>query len=138
VVVVFLEVFPMTKEFIAYQGVEYTIEWYFDAGGKSLAQEYFDELEKNRQKKVFNLFRLMAEGGKVFNTEKFRYEGDQVYAFKPVPDRFLCFFFSGSKIIVTNAFEKKTDKLPVKEKERALKYRDDYMTRTKKGAYYED
>ena len=128
----------MSKEFIAYRGIEFTIEWYFNINEESFAQRYFDALMKDRQKKVFSLFRLMADGGKIFNIEKFRHEGDQIYAFKPLPDRFLCFFFSGSKIIITNAFEKKTDKLPEKEKERALKYRDDYITRIKKGAYYED
>lgn len=57
--------------------------------------------------------------------------------FKPSPDRFLCFFVKGSKIIVTNAFEKKTDKLPPKEKSKALNYRFDYIERVKGGIYYD-
>jgi phage-related protein len=79
----------------------------------------------------------MADLGKIFNREKFIHEEDQVYAFKPSPDRFLCFFFTGSKIIITNAYEKKTQKMPVREKERALKYREDYIKRVKGGNYYE-
>jgi len=79
----------------------------------------------------------MGDSGKLQNEQKFRNEGDQIYAFKPSPDRFLCFFFTGSKIIVTNAFEKKTDKLPIKEKERALKYKADYIKRVKGDIYYE-
>ena len=71
------------------------------------------------------------------NETKFRHEGDKVYAFKPQPHRFLCFFFTGQKIIVTNAFHKKTDKLPTKEKDRALKIKDDYELRIKRGDYYE-
>lgn len=49
----------------------------------------------------------MGEQGKIFDETKFRNEGDKIYAFKPQPDRYLCFFFQGKKIIVTNAFIKK-------------------------------
>ena len=58
-------------------------------------------------------------------------------AFKPQPHRFLCFFFTGQKIIVTNAFHKKTDKLPTKEKDRALKIKENYESRINSGDYYE-
>jgi hypothetical protein len=58
-------------------------------------------------------------------------------AFKPQPDRFLCFFVVGKRIVVTNGFEKKSQKLPSGEKNRALRAKVDYETRTKKGTYYE-
>ena len=32
------------KKFIAYEGKIFTIEWYFDARGRSVAREYFDGL----------------------------------------------------------------------------------------------
>ena len=51
----------------------------------------------------------MAEIGKILNITKFRHEGDGIYAFKPKPDRFLCFFYAGKKIIITNVFKKKKD-----------------------------
>ena len=60
---------------------------------------------------------------------KFRSEGDNIYAFKPHPDRYLSFFAAGKKIIVTNGFCKKTDKLPDSEKELALRYRNNYLNR---------
>jgi hypothetical protein len=40
------------------------------------------------------------------------------------------------KISVTNAFQKKSDKLPPNEKNRAMDCRIDYLSRTKKGTYY--
>ena len=49
-----------------------------------------------------------------------------IYAFKPQPDRYLCFFKTGKKIIVTNAFRKKGDKLPAQEKALAIKNMDKY------------
>lgn len=106
----------MSKEFIVYSGTEFTIEWYHNERGKSLAKKYFDELDRQRKLEAFELFMTMANQGKIFNITKFRYEGDGLYAFKPKPDRFLCFFYSGKKIIITNAFEKKKDKLSLVDK----------------------
>lgn len=125
------------KSHIVYEGEIFTIEWYLDDMGKSRAKEYYNELSENRKDKLFHLAKMLGDLGKIFNKQKFRNEDDKIYAFKPQPDRFLCFFFEGSKVIITNAFEKKTDKLSPREKERALKARTDYITRCKKGTYYD-
>ena len=106
---------------IAYKGEAFTIEWYYDEKGLSPAREFFNELPKERQLAAFMLFRRMGESGKIFDITKFRNEGDKIFAFKPQPERYLCFFFTGRKIIVTYGFEKKSQKLPPGEKERALK-----------------
>jgi phage-related protein len=123
---------------VAYEGSEFTIEWYYDANGHSPALEYFSKQAKEKQREVLNLFRLMGDQGKIFDETKFRNEGDKIYAFKPQPDRYLCFFFRGKKIIVTNAFIKKTQKLPHSEKEQALKAYQSYEKRIKEGTYYEE
>lgn len=124
-------------EYIAFEGNKFTIEWFFDRRGKSLSLNYFNELNDDEQIKLLNLFELMGNIGEIKNKTKFRSEGDKIYAFKPQPHRFLCFFFTDNKIIVTNAFHKKTDKLPKSEKERALKMKEDFEMRTKEGDYYE-
>ncbi len=77
----------------------------------------------------------MGDIGKILNIQKFRNEGDGIYAFKPKPDRFLCFFCSGKKVIITNAFVKKQDKLPPNEKKKAQAYQEDYKVRSKEGEY---
>lgn len=127
----------LKKEFIAYAGQELTIEWYFTSRGKSESLLYFEELPVNRKKKVVNLIRLLGNSGKIFNKEKFRHEGNQIYAIKASEDRFLCFFFDGAKVIVTNAYEKKSAKMPQREKKKSLKAKDDYTKRVKRGTYYE-
>jgi phage-related protein len=127
----------MKKEYVVYEGSEFTIEWFFTERGKSPAKEYFDDLTRERKLEAFKLFKTMAEVGKIHNITKFRHEGDGVYAFKPKPDRFLCFFFSGKKIVITNGFEKKTDKLSPTEKKKAQVAQEDYSKRVKKGCYYE-
>src|SRR3990167_5357786 len=121
------------KEFIVFEGNEFTVEWYFNTKGKSIALDYFESLDDNEQMKLLGLFELIGNVGEIKNKTKFRNEGDKIYAFKPQPHRFLCFFFTGKKIIVTNAFHKKTDKLPQNEKDKALKIKDDYEVRVKRG-----
>lgn len=124
-------------EYIAFDGKKFLIEWYFDAKGNSTALDYFESLNEDEQIKLLGLFELMGNIGIIKNETKFRHEGNKIYAFKPQPHRFLCFFFTGKKIVVTNAFHKKTNKLPVKEKERALKIKENYELRVKTGDYYE-
>lgn len=123
-------------QYVIYQGACFTVEWYYDSRGKSQAKDYFDALPFERKKKFDYLIRRMGDSGKIQDEEKFRSEEDQIYAFKPKPDRFLCFFIKGAKIIVTNAFEKKTQKLPPREKERALRLKQDYIKRVSEGSYY--
>lgn len=125
------------KPRIAYEGSEFIIERYCDGRGCSQARSYFEEQTKDKQRKLLNLFRLMGDQGKIFDKTKFNNEGDGIYAFKPQPDRYLCFFFKGRKIIVTNAFVKKTQKLPQNEKELALKAYQSYEKRIKEEVYYE-
>lgn len=125
------------KNFIAYRGPKFTIEWYYTENGKVPALDYFNSLDKQEKALAFRLFELMATEGKILNIQKFRHEGDGIYAFKPKPHRFLCFFFEGQKIIITNGFEKKRDDLPLNEKDRAMRYQRDYEIRIKEEAYYD-
>jgi phage-related protein len=125
------------NEFIAYKGSLFTIEWYFDSRGKSQALEYYLRLSKKEQMRIARLFETIGDIRKIHSKEKFRYEGDKIYEFKPDPHRFLCFFYVGQKIIITNAFQKKTEKLPYREKEKAIENMEDYLKRVNEWKYYE-
>ena len=124
-------------DYIAYDGKHFAIEWYFDNDYGSQALNYYQSLSDGERIKVLKLFKRMGDAGEIKDKTKFVNEGNKIYAFKPQPDRFLCFFYEKQKIIVTNAFKKKQQKLPKKEKEKAMKIRDCYITRTKTGEYYE-
>lgn len=127
----------MNRELIAFSGKAFTIEWYYDSRGRSMAQEYYHSLPAQERIKVLLLFKRMGDAGEIKDTTKFNYEGNHLYAFKPKPDRFLCFFYTGKKIIVTNAFRKKQQKLSENEKARAKKHKCDYEIRAKQGEYYD-
>lgn len=128
----------MDKEYIVYEGAEFTVEWYYDVNGKSQALGYYKKLSAQERMKALQLFKRMGDAGEIKDTTKFNYEGDNLYAFKPKPDRYMCFFFTGKKIIITNAFRKKQQKLPQNEKKRAEKHKHDYEVRIKAGKYYDE
>jgi phage-related protein len=71
----------------------------------------------------------MGDFWKIYDKTKFTYEGDKIYAFKPRPDRYVSFFTKDKKIIVTNAFRKKAQKMPKSEKETAIKNMNEYNSR---------
>jgi hypothetical protein len=128
----------MTLNHIAYEGQSFIIEWYFNEKGESPALEFFYALNEIQQDRTLYLFKRMGDFGRINNKTQFRYEGDEIFAFKPQPDRFLCFFVKGKKIIITNAFVKKSDKLPREQKKKALKSREDYLNRVEEKKYYEE
>lgn len=126
------------KEYIAYKGEKFTIEWYYSEKGESQPLEFFDDLNAVEQQKLFHIIKRLGDFGFVSDKTKFRNEGDEIYAMKPQPSRFLSFFFEGSKVIITSAFIKKAQKLKKQDKDRAIAARADYIRRVKEGVYYED
>ncbi len=50
---------------------------------------------------------------------------------------FFKLFLFRKKIIISNAFVKKQDKLPVREKMKSLRCKIDYEERVKQGVYYD-
>lgn len=124
------------REYIAYQGDKYTIEWYFTENGDSQALDYYNALDEGQRIKLLYLLKRMGDIGKINDLTKFNNEGGKIFAFKPKPDRFLCFFERQGKLILTNAFCKKQQKLPKNEKEKAVSYKESYERRVKEGIYY--
>ena len=106
--------------------------------GKSEALDFFETLSNAQKRKILMLFKRIGDFDKISDITKFRNEGEKIFAFKPQPDRFLSFFFVEKKIVVTNGFRKKGQKLPQKEKDLALKRMKNYDSRVKNGGYYEE
>ena len=91
-------------EYILFEGNQFTIEWYYKSNGKSQALTYFGRLDRTKKIKFIRLVEIMGTIGVIRNKQRFNNEGDGIYALKPQPNRFLCFFYAEKKIIVTNAF----------------------------------
>ena len=69
------------KEYVAFEGEKFTIEWYFDKRGKSISLGYLESLDEDEQAKLFELMKLIGNAGIIKNKTKFRNEGDKIYAF---------------------------------------------------------
>ncbi len=122
---------------IVYIGNYFTIEWYYDDKGISQAFQYYLSLSDAQKRKLFLLIKRIGDYGKIHDITKFRYEGDNIFALKPQPDRFLSFFVKDKKLIITTGFVKKSNKLPLKEKKKAIICRSHYFKRLEEGIYYE-
>ena len=59
------------KEYIAFDGVKYTIEWYFDEKGKSISLDYLESLSDKEQIKLLALFIVSATHGYAANLIRF-------------------------------------------------------------------
>ena len=125
------------KEYVAYRGEKFTIEWYYNQKNESQPLEFFNSLSAVEQQKFFHLVKRIGDFGFISDKTKVRNEEDGIYAFKPQPNRFLSFFFEGGKIIITNAFVKKSQKLKKQDKDSAITARADYLKRVKENSYYE-
>lgn len=118
-----------TENCVIYKGSYFQIEWYFDTNGNSQPYDYYTSCSLTQKRKFLMLCQRMGDFGKIMDITKFRSEGDDIYAFKPQPDRYLAFFKKGNKIIVTNAYRKSGNKMPQSQKKIALQNRADYLSR---------
>lgn len=112
------------------------IVFYETVDGSSPVEEYLDTLTDKVVKKVIFTFELIEELEivpskylkKLTNTDdiwEIRVKvGSDIY-------RIFCFMYKGSLVVLTNGYQKKTDKVDKKEIVRAEKYKKDYIERVK-------
>ena len=129
---------PKKEEYIFYQGEKFQIEFYFNEAGKIPAKEYLEEAALDVKVKLAALVKYIAEHGSIFDITKFRVVDpkEKIYEFKPLRYRFFNFFYEGRKIIITNGYMKKSQKVSNKDLERARNIKEDYTYRVKGGSYY--
>ncbi len=48
----------MPKEYVAYEGEQFTIEWYYSPKGESQAHEYYLSVDASDRIKVLKLFKM--------------------------------------------------------------------------------
>ncbi len=131
---------PKTHEYVFYQGKRFQVEFFFDEAGNMPAKEYVESLaEQKALVKLATFVKLIADEGILYDEQKFRIvdRQEKIYEFKPAGHRFFNFFYAGGKIIITNGYAKKAQKLNRRELARAIRFKNDYAARVSQGAYYE-
>ncbi len=106
---------------IVYNGIKYDVEMIEFGNGKSEAEKFYNSLSEKSKVGFYRLFMALGNNGFIKSKKHFNYEGDKIYAFKNEQARFLCFFANERKVVITHGFNKKQDKIPANEKEKALK-----------------
>lgn len=103
------------------------------------AKEYLETSPLEVKLKLATLVKYMADFGKIYDVTKFRLVDpkEKIYEFKPLSHRFFNFFYKGGKIIITNAYHKKSQKVDRKQLKKAIDMKKDYVSREKGGTYYE-
>jgi len=111
----------------------YSLEFYQKSNGKIPVQEFLDELGKKNKKLRASIFQdliLLESFGRSLAMPTVRYMSDGLYELRSNSGsdiaRIFYFFYSGERIILTNGFIKKTQKTPVKELEKARKYKSEF------------
>lgn len=130
---------PGKEEYIFYRGEKFQVEFYFSERGEMPAVEYLRQTPLDVKVKLAAMVKYIAEHGKIFDITKFRLVDSQekIFEFKPLGHRFFNFFYEGGKIIITNGYMKKSQKVSARDLEKARNIKKDYIARVKGGVYYE-
>ena len=111
------------------------VEYYEKEDGTFPAEEFILSLDSKMQAKMFRELDLLETFGNQLREPHSKPLGDGIYEIraKVASDitRVLYFFVINKKIILTNGFVKKTQKMPDNEIALAKKYRKDYLERNK-------
>jgi len=99
------------------------IEFYKTENGRIPVKDFLDELSLNVVQKISWVLKLVSTDG--LWECRIKFQGN-IY-------RIICFFHFGNLIVLTNGFQKKTQKTPANEIELATKYKNDFLRRFADG-----
>jgi len=111
----------------------YNIYFYEKLNGKIPVKEFLNKLNTKMKTKALREIVLLREHGRDLKEPHVKYMKKGIFELRVKTgsdiSRIFYFFFSGDKIILTNGFIKKTQKTPVKEIEKAIEYKSEYIRR---------
>ncbi len=113
--------------------MDFEIIFYDKSDGTEPAKEFLDSLNVKMRAKMVREIELLAVNGPELREPYSKAIGDGIFELRAKMgsdiSRVLHFFFIGRKIILTNGFIKKSNRTPPGEKDKAIKYRAEYMSR---------
>jgi len=107
-------------------GPAFTIRVVVQDGRNAVVEFLRDDLQQTERAKVMALLEYVVEHGPLLNEEKFRHEGNGVYALKTSTVRLYGFFDGQRQIVLTHGFKKHArggKKVQARERERAERMR---------------
>lgn len=124
----------LTDEQIVVKGPKRIVAYAIAANGTMPAKDFLEQQNckdaptKTELAGLRHLFKLMADQGKITNSEQFKKERDAIFGFKKYQVR-IAAFQDGEVWFLTHGFKKKRSKWPKGELDRADRIRDEHQTR---------
>lgn len=111
----------------------YDVIFYALADGTEPAKEFLLGLDTKMRAKMLRTINLLAENGNELREPYSKPLEEGIFELRAKVgsdiSRVLYFFVVGRRIVLTNGFIKKTAKTPTSEKDKAKRYRADYLAR---------
>lgn len=126
---------PVDEQVVA-RGPVKTVAYALDAAGEMPACVFLNSRKgKNAPSDaelagLVRLFQLMAQQGRIANSEHFKKERGEIFGFKKYQARVAAFQI-GNTWFLTHGFKKKKDRWPDTELDRADRIRQEHINRTK-------
>ena len=121
----------------------FQIEFYENADGVSELWNFLEELRKRSRsgkdariqyKQIAMYISLLEQNGTQMPETITKHLGDGIWELRPGKNRVFYFFFENDTYVLLHRFQKKSQKTPRRELERAKAERADYLSRRKGSA----
>lgn len=117
------------EEDVVLHGPHRTIAWARDAQGHRHAMEFLEKVAPDKDRaRIYHVFRVMVDTGRVSNEESFRKEKGKIWGFKSHQLR-IGAFQEGNVWYLTHAFIKQQNRWPPEELRRAERIRKEHLKR---------
>ena len=112
---------------------EFEVEFYETTDGDKPAKDLLISLDNKMRAKMASMISLLQENGYNLREPYSKHLSEGIFESRAKVGsditRVMYFFYIDRRVILTNGFVKKTKKTPLKELEKAKKYRQDYLRR---------
>ena len=116
----------------------YTVEFYEKANGESELWNFLEELRiksatnkdaRIQYKQISLYIQLLQDNGTRLQDNITKHIDDGIWELRPGNNRVFYFFFKDDTFVILHHFQKKSQKTPRREIEKAKSERDDYLSR---------
>ena len=116
----------------------YTVEFYEKANGESELWNFLEELREKsatskdariQYKQIGLYIQLLQDNGTRLQENITKHIDDGIWELRPGNNRVFYFFFRDDTFVLLHHFQKKSQKTPRREIEKAKSERDDYLSR---------
>jgi phage-related protein len=112
---------------------DWSVEFYSDANDNSHVLDWYESLDEKTKAKLIWTFQLLETNGIELGMPYIKPLGDKLYEIRAEVNRnavrVIYFLYTGRRFILLHGFEKKTQKTPEKELNRAKAYLEDFLER---------